>query len=598
MITEKNINEYFQNKKLRHYFYDESVNRYDDLNDHYVNKVNMKTITDRRPNEGDDIKAYREKIAVPVTKRYLWKIISYLSGIRKAKDWNISWDTDLKLPASIAEDESLEDYLEYQLPIHSSLTNWAFSNLLTQYVLDANAIVFTAPDITKPIIATEFVKPYPVIYNSDMVIDYKVGEFYVLKNKEVVFYSVGNTKQVGCSYTVVTNELIDRYDQTSRSGDFELSYSYVNKLGRLPIHHLFGVLSDDNGYNLLCESRLSPMVPYLKEAMRFYTDFQAETVQHVFSQYWTRMVQDCSRCKGTGQVISKSQSGEAVPIECKSCGGQGSLLPSPFQTIGIKKSMDGTYPQGDPAGYIQKNIEVPKLLGEIFEKSGYAALSSVNFQNVDQVPTSQSGVAKEVDREQQNITMHAIAEDIVRVMDLVSEDVCDWRYIDVVPDQETREEMLPEIAVPDRFDLTSAQQQMQDIQTLVNSKADPAVINAVQMDFLDKYFASNPKVAERAKMVMQLNPFVGKTAEEVGFMEQQGMVDSRDAKVFSYLPLLIDLAIEYNPKFSEGTHIEKLTKLRELAITLNTNEQEPVDNSPANPTPPVPPVDVIPINQN
>lgn len=569
IITKENIDNYFQNRTVRHFYYTESVERYNDLNDHYVDKVNMEVITEKRPNEGQEIKDYREKIAVPVTKRYLWKIISYLSGIRKAKDWNVYWETDESLPANITEKESLKEYLEEKMPLYGDITNWAFSQLLTQYVLDANAVVLTMPSITDVTPVNEFSKPFPVIYNSDQIIDYKEDDYYVLKSKDVVFYRVGDNLERGCSYYVVTSTVIERYDQTSPAGDFRQTYSQPNKVGYLPIRHLFGVVTSDNGYNILGESRLSPMVPYLKEAMRYYNDYQAEMTLHVFSQYWTRMVQTCIRCNGTGQVISKSKTGTAVNIECKTCKGAGSLLPSPFQTIGIKKNIDGTFPDGVPAGYIEKNVEIPKILYTAFENMGYNALSSVNFQNVDQVPTSQSGVAKEVDREQQNITMHSIAEDLVRVMDGVTMDVCNWRYMDAVPDKETRLEMLPDIAVPDRFDLTSTTQQLSDIQALVNSKADPVILSAVQADFMDKYFASNKPVAERGRAIMELNPFAGKTAEEIGFLSSMNLIDKRDAAVYAYLPILVDMAMEEDSGFLQNDHVTKLTKLRELVAGLS-----------------------------
>jgi len=481
----------------------------------------------------------------------------------------VYWETDESLPAKITEEESLKEYVEEKMPLYGDITNWTFSQLLTQYVLDANAVVLTMPSITSNTPVNEFSKPFPVIYNSDQIIDYRVDEYYVLKSKDAVFYRIGDNMERGCSYYVVTSTVIERYDQTSPSGDFQLTYTKPNKLGYLPVRHMFGVITDDNGYNILGESRLSPMVPYLKEAMRYYNDYQAEMTLHVFSQYWTRMVQTCVRCNGSGQVISKSKTGTAVNIECRACKGQGSLLPSPFQTIGIKKGIDGTYPTGDPAGYIQKNVEIPKILYEAFESMILNALSSVNFQNVDQVPTSQSGVAKEVDREQQNITMHSIAEDLVRIMDQVCEDICNWRYMDAVPDEETRLEMLPEIAVPDRFDLTSATQQLADIQALVSSKADPTLIAAVQADFMDKYFTSNKPVAERGRAIMELNPFAGKTAEEVGFLSSMNLIDKRDATVYAYLPILVDMAMEADSSFLQNDHLTKLTKLRELAANLN-----------------------------
>ena len=103
---------------------------------HSEGRVPVKLIDERRPNEPEEIKDYRKKIYVPKTQHTIGKVMTSLQKIRRSQDWNISYP---EFASSIAPDESLESYCEKNYPVLSSLTNFAFSELLKQYLVDPNA---------------------------------------------------------------------------------------------------------------------------------------------------------------------------------------------------------------------------------------------------------------------------------------------------------------------------------------------------------------------------------------------------------------------------------------------------------------------------
>lgn len=577
IINTEQVNDYYKHTNMRHSFYKESVEKYHDLHDHYVDKVNMTIITERRPNESEEIKDYRQKIAVPISKGTLWKIISVFSEIRKAKDWNVNYEEARKAtPAIIREEERPEVYLEEKIPIYKSTTNWLFSTLLNQYCIDANAVVVTMPPITQTVTATEYVTPVPVIYNSDQVIDYKRNEYYVLLSKETVFYNDGDRKEEGQCYYVIEKDFIYRYDQTSRSGDFLRRYVITNTTGRLPVHHLFGVIMDDNGLNVLSDSRISPVVPYLKELQRINSDFQAETTQNVFTLFWYLSTQECRKCKGAGEILKKSKTGEAIKTKCPSCDGHGRPGLNPYESMRISPERIGAgdKPVLPPAGHIARDIEVARFLNELVNQHKYDATSVLNFQSMDQVPIGQSGIAKETDRKEKNNILHSAGEDVVRLKDLVEKDINDWRYSGVVKDEKKRDAMLPKNNVPDKFDIVSSQMMLQDIQNLVNSKADPSVILSMQIDFVEKQFSAEPAKARRIIAVLELNPFPGKSQEEVATGVTFGLIDKTDAIIYNYLPTLIEKAIEDDDNFLSLKMSEKREKLKELALEIITEPEE------------------------
>ena len=153
---------------LRHEDYDDAVEMYEELETHADGEYPGELIDQRRPAESDDIKNYRKKIFVPITKPVFTKIYNSLMKIRKSQDWMISFPNEL--PAVIAEDESPEKYLMYKMPRNGSITNWMFSVCFKQYLIDANAAVLTLPTNWEKQ-DNQYYEPYPMIFNSEDVLD-------------------------------------------------------------------------------------------------------------------------------------------------------------------------------------------------------------------------------------------------------------------------------------------------------------------------------------------------------------------------------------------------------------------------------------------
>ena len=568
-----NIQEYYNNSSLRHPYYTSSVSKYNDLHDHYIDKPNMEVITRQRPNEDDKIKKYREEIAVPVTKRILWKVISLLDSIRKSDQWNVDYNEKF-YNSKIAPDQTLKVYLETKIPVYNSLTNWMFNGLLPQYCLDANAVVVTMPPLFEKVEANQYANPFPVIYNADQIIDYKMNQYYVLQSDEAYFYDNGGVKAPGKVVYTIEPDTIARYVQTSSGNEFREDARIANTTGRLPVRHLYGVLMNNNGENILSDSRLSPMVPFLVEAMRFYNSYQSETTQHAHSTFWTKATQSCPAGCQAGKV-STTKDGKAVWIICKSCKGEGSLIPGPFETIRLKPDQAGTYPTGDPAGYITKNVEIAKLLLSSYESSCYEALCAVNCQDSDDVPANNSGIAKAYDREDRATLYSSVAEDMVRVTDGVIEDISDWRYSVVVPNKTERDKALPIIHVPDKFDIATTTQRLADIQALTSSKADPEIVHSMMIELSNKINSSDPDKAARIRASLELNPLRGRSAEDIGYLKSLGLVSEEDAIIAANINTLLELAIEQDAKFLTGKYSDKINKLRELAKTLKAEEEKP-----------------------
>jgi hypothetical protein len=131
-----------------------------------------------------------------------------------------------------------------------------------------------------------------------------------------------------------------------------------------------------------------------------------------------------------------------------------------------------------------------------------------------QAPLNQSGTAKEVDKDELNNFVHSVAEDIVAAMDWTYMVINEYRYRGIVPDKEMREDMLPAIPVPEKFDLLSAALLLDDIQKAKTSGINPVILNELQIEYAGKKFYNDHRVKDELETIFSLDPFPNITDEE------------------------------------------------------------------------------------
>jgi len=468
----------YLSSKYRHSYYHDAVELAEELAIHADGEFPDDLISERRPAESEEIKNYRKKIFTPITKPVFTKVYNSLMKIRKSSDWMISFPTNI--PAFIAEDEAPEKYLMKDLPRNGSITNWMFSVAFKPYLIDANAVVLTMP-INYEIQENEYFKPYPRIFTSAQVLDYRINEFYLLQDAELFSYEEDDYYFTnGRRFFLIQPDIFQVFEE--KNGKISEVFQFPNVLGYIPVRHMNGMVVQQGNHCTLYESRISGIVPMLNEAVREYSDLQAEIVQHIHSTMWAIQPQQCGRCKGVGEIPREN----TAPISCPSCSGKGLLPLNPFEHIVMPMPKAGENNAiTPPIGYVQKQTEIARLQEERIRQHIYDALSAISMEFLAETPIAQSGVAKQVDREELYSFVHSIAEDIVRIMDEVVYDILAWRHyaqnVDV-------NELLPYIPVPERYDMLSGKVLVDELTSMVQAKVDPAIINAAQIELADKKF--------------------------------------------------------------------------------------------------------------
>lgn len=556
--------------------YDEAVKHYNNLRIHADGEYPKDLIDERRPHESDYVQAYRKKIYKAITKETIGAPIQSTSKIRRSTDWSIKYSADV--PPRIQDGESLEDYCEKKFPYYGSLTNWVFSVLHKNYFIDPNAVILVMPMNTPK--DNEYLKPYPIVFNSPNVLDYREGEFAILS------YGKTEKKQKEQWYVVTTDEIVvyekqkDKYSPVS---------TYKHNLGYVPVVKIRAVFKESIERYSLFESRLSTMLPRLDEAVREYSDQQANIVNHLFPERWEFATQPCDGCANdsgisTGKIKVETGGGVKKTYkmqDCAKCGGSGLITTSgpykKFVVRGAKENMGEQPTPLPPFGYVQKDTGIIEAVDKRIEFHQYKSLCSINMQFLMQTPLNQSGLAKEVDRDELNNFVYSCAEDIVCVMDGIYKVICDYRYQLIIPNETERHKMLPDVAVPEKFDILSSTYLADEVKAAKESKLSGVIISALELEYCSKKFYNNPEIRDEMSLVIQLDPMVGVTSEEDKMVRlQNGGVTDEDYVLSCNIVPFVKRAMMKEKDFASKGYDEKMDIVRAYAKEVLTAKKKSV----------------------
>jgi hypothetical protein len=563
---------YFVDKKC-HYYYDKTVEKCKDFEPHSEGCYPTELIECRRPNEPLEVQEYRKKIWVPKTLPTFNRILSSLGKIRRSADWSIKYP-ELGAFTKIREGESLEDYCEKNFPYFESITNWIFSVVLKKYLTDSNGVVLIMP-LTTDVPETDYLKPYPIVFDCCDVVEFKYGDHAIFNNPLGCMYvTKKGALEKGRSWYYVDINAIVKYDQIDAKGTMSAVDTYEHNLGILPCFKLGGIVCETEGHNFLYESRIAGILPELDEALREYSDLQAAKVLHVYPERWEFTQHECSVCKGSGQRRNPAWTdGCSLPIQvpCDNSGcHNGYIASGPYSKLLIRPTSTiegvGAIPN-PPAGYVEKDVEIVKLMKQSVDDHIYEGLAAINFQNLAEVPLSESGISKQVDRDEQNNTIHAIAEDQVKIMDNVYKITAYYRYKGLYPFEEI-DKMLPQIPVPEKYDLLSITNMQTELNSAKTGKTNPVIVNAMEVDYASKRFNTDESVRDLVSLTLKLDPLPNISEDEkMARLSNKGILPETYI-VSSNINEFVQRALDEDPKFVGMPLKDQKAKLLTYAIEI------------------------------
>lgn len=572
MALYNDVQPYFAGQK-RCYYFEDAVSKAAQFAPHADGVYPQELIECRRPNEPEEVKEYRCKIWKPKTKPSFTKILLSLSKIRRSSDWSIKYPQEQF--SKVRDGETLEQYCEKKYPFFGSITNWTFGILLKKQLTDPNAVIFVRP-LNEEVAENEYLQPYAWIFDSIHVQEYTEGVQAILNDVTGTVYNIrrgrGYEQRVGKAYWVITTNAIERWEQRTEKEEYEKAWEYIHSLGVLPVFKLRGIISAAEGSDFLYESRIAGILPDLDEALREYSDLQAAKVLHIFPERWEYTQNECTNCKGTGRRRNPAwydgcAAEVLAQINCDTCGGRGYVATGPYSKMLIRptNTIEGTgTPPMPPAGFIEKDVEIVKVMEASVKQHIYDALSAINFQFLEQTPLNQSGTAKEVDKEELNNTVHAIAEDLIWVMDQVYKFTAYYRYRAQYPLTEI-DAMLPSIAVPEHYDLLSSQFMQQELDTAKKAKINPILTGNMEVEYAGKRFLEDPEIKDRLELVLKLDPLQNVSVDEKMAMLASRTITKETAIISDNIQEFVQRALDEDNSFAAHTLKEQKRVMKQYA---------------------------------
>ncbi len=571
-ISPEKLQMYFIGNGSYYPLYDETVKLYKSLRVHADGEFPKEMIESRRPSETEEILEYRKATYKAITKLPVSKVISSFGKIRRSSDWTIDFPENRV--ARIVPEETLEEYCNNKLPGYGSVEQWLFGILLKQNLIDANAVVVVIP--IEEVTAETYAKPVPILFNSDQVMQFdEASKYAILKSKRKVNYldDTQNQKTGDIFYYIDDREIIV-YEQ-GKDG-FTPTFQQANLTGQFPAFKVKSESYKQFDNMSLNRSRMDAMVPFLDEAACEYSDLKGSKIQHLFPLFWYYQNRSCNKCNGLGKIP-----GNTGHSDCGTCGGTGKVKFSPFAHLQLDPpSLGQTSVPNPPAGYISRDTVILELQEKSVEKNNFKALAAINMQFLDQTPLSISGDAKNVDREELNNTVYNTAEDLIYSAEKVIHFINEWRYIYVIPEANKRKEMLPNIPVPQNFDLLPEDYLMKEVTEARTAKINPLLISTLEQQLAAKKFYNQPELAGNIKLYFDLDPLPGVSVEEKMTLISNQAITKEDFVISSYMASFIRRALKEEKDFSKHEYEKQMELIRKYAqekIKANDEAQKLID---------------------
>jgi hypothetical protein len=546
----------------RHPQYQASVEMARQLAVHAEGRFPQQDLQTRRPGEPPAIHAYRQRIFKPRTLTPFHKVLHTLSGVRRAEGFARHYPNPADAP------NPLGDYLERHFPYFGSVEDWAFQVALQRLLADPNAWVVVlpqgwleTPDLTPspqsapipksaeagPDAQIHGPQPVPHLFGAADVVDSIPGQWLLVRTAEKSWIRRGETDhQAGEVYWALTPEALYRYEQTGQADSRTFRETRVaHPLGALPAFQLGGRVRDFQPTGVLYESFIQGVLPYWDEALRLYSDHQANLVMHVHPEKAVYLSQACPHCQGKGVV----QGPHGHDIPCHHCEGSGIQAPSPFAQWVVHPTQPGESPAPfPPAAYVTKPVETIRLLKEEVEdniRGGYAAL---NMEFLCEVPLGESGVAKAYDRQELNHFLYTVAQHIQhRIIGGVIHWANEWINAGLSP--EARAALLPTLLVPSSFDVVSDQAQAQELAQVRQAGLASAALYEVQRQYLQRKLGTDDPATVRLNALRMLDPLPDLNPNEKAQLAAAGAIRPLDLWVSVQLERLLNDALASEPDF-------------------------------------------------
>jgi hypothetical protein len=181
-------------------------------------------------------------------------------------------------------------------------------------------------------------------------------------------------------------------------------------------------------------------------------------------------------------------------------------------------------------------------------------------------PLNESGKAKEVDRDDLNSFVYSVAyHAVINVINRIYYFTNEIRVMDLGFSEEEKSKMLPNIPVPERYEILSESYLLDQVAAANTAKINPLIVGLGELDYVNKKYENYPEIRERVKTIVQLNPLPLMTPEQKDAAVMAGTVLKEDAMMSNYIVPFVEKAIQENEGFLEMDYDAKYKIIQKYA---------------------------------
>ena len=492
-----------------------------------------------------EILEYRELMYEPLTTDIVHRAIDSISRAVYQSDYKLS-----------IEDFNNHFYYENE---ETNIEKFHFETILQADLEDANAVLYWMPSKNKDEqLINEKVQVQPVIVQCTDIkyIDYQTmvhynGSVKLTSNKGEIKADV---------FRLVTSGFI--YDLTPYlTSEDEIKYNYVLYY-RTDIETAFKVLGGRKSFEKEHGVKINFNVSYFNNIFSWGNEFIS--IYSDFKPIFDRMSSPIIQLKAGQCPEPHCRSGIIVKENCENttcttCKGKGVITDfSPYSTLLMPEQRIGDTPDtSDALRYIIPPVDaVESAKKTAFEY--YQLLQ--NSANITRTDIAQSGVAKDIDRQQKYDQLSVI---INNIFDLVRFS-CDSIVTLLNPSAKNRENKY-KLGNPQKINIQSES----ELQEIANNKTLPIPIQKQNIiEYIDKKYATDVRAKELQRYIVLKDAYYTYTSAELQQLKSAQLTDDELLKIhmnINEVVLKLDL-LDYTYEAIDNAFMSELKNIPDLNV--------------------------------
>jgi hypothetical protein len=566
-----------QSDSYRHKFYKESVKAAEQMGVHIEGFSPREILERKRPNEPEEVRAYRMSTWKAITKSLSEKILNTIARIFDPRFFKVSFPDK---PPIVPDNENLGKYLTQDYGIYRSLWIFIRETLLKITLSDANAVCAVVP-INMMAEGKEFFKPMPIVYRSEQVVDFMDEEYFTIYHKPE---HTPGSKQKDGKLMIIDRNFIRMW--AIKGSEANLILEYNHDLGVVPAFRVGGQIEGNiNPY--WYSSFVAGIQPHWDKVVTMVSDLDGSIVNHLFPERW-EWQDSCDNCSGSGFLTDDDidlgiAKGKSTKQRCGKCEGRGFVTnKSPFGVIALKRSAlnPDLPPPTPPAAYIPKDIAPLQELKKSIDSEIFAGYSAINMEILHKVGENQSGIAKTIDRQDfysllVRVSGHIFDYSVKNIIELTAR----WRMSTILSPV-LLEQYIDGISIskPKEFDVLSMNMLMEELKQAGTSNVSVSYYRNIEAELINNKFSNNENERKKNMAIIKLKPFPNKTVDQLLTARAGNAITQIDFIRNENIDDLVTIAMEENDGFLDLPFMDQLEIINQIIVDKYI--QVPLPNIP------------------